>query len=218
MDGTNAIHRFGAVVQGAWILSLATILATATAAEQTAPPAAARPSPTVRTAKGDPSTFTRNMPFGQAIDILRRSTDKPLNIVVYWKEIGDNAGVYRDTPIGFDGVKGLSLGQHLKVLLGSISATSPVRLGYVVHGGVIIIATTDRLPKPSRVTRVYDVSDLVAPPSQAFGPGMMGGFGGGFGPGAGLGGPMDMGHFGQYGASRGLSGAARSSQGRSGRR
>ena len=46
-----------------------------------------------RTVRANPATFTPEMPFGEAIQILRNSTRPPLNIIVLWKEIGDNAGI-----------------------------------------------------------------------------------------------------------------------------
>lgn len=155
------------------------------------------------------------MPFGEAIQILRHSTGKPLNIVVLWKEIGDNAGVYPETPIGFDGLSGLTVRQNLEILLGSISATSTNRLGYVVNRGVIVIATLERLPKPRKETRVYDVSDLVAPPSGALGPGMMMG---GFGRSMGFGATGSLGRSNLYGTTGGFRGLVGTSQGRGRRR
>ncbi len=192
------------------LLALMVLVSTIDAAEPTpSPPINSRSRPKV-----SPSTFTRDMPFSQAIEILRHSTKRPLNIVVYWKEIADNAGITHETPIGVDGIAGLTVRQHLEVLLGSLSATSSAKLGFVVNRGVIVIATEDRLPKPRKITRVYDVSDLVAPPSRAFGPGMMGGFG----PGMGFNGPMGMGGLGQYGNLRSQPGMIRSTRGPNRRR
>jgi len=54
----------------------------------------------------------------------------PLNISVLWREIGDNAGIYRDTPIGIDDVEGLRIGQYLDLPL-SLSAGASARLGSV---------------------------------------------------------------------------------------
>lgn len=139
------------------------------------------------------------MSFERAIDILRHSTRPPLNIIVLWRELEANAGIDRTTEIGIDGVSGIRLRQCLELLLTSLSATSPVRIGYAVEHGVITIATVDSLPQPKRVTRVYDITDLAAPPSQAGGFGMMpgmgmmpGGMGMGMMPGMGMGG-MGMG-------------------------
>lgn len=128
-------------------------------------PSADTPAPrTPRT----PASFTRDMPLSDAIDILRHATSPPLNIVVYWRDLDTNAGIYRDTPIGFDAVSGLRLRQYLEILLNALSATSLARIDYVVDRGVIVIATEDALPKSRHVTRVYDVTELLAPPSRPF--------------------------------------------------
>ena len=127
----------------------------------------------------NPSSFKPDMPLREAIDILRNSTVPPLNIVVMWKDLDENADITRDTPIGMDGVSGVPLKTHLRLLLMSLSSGSTAQLGYIVDGNVIIIGTKDSLPK-KMVTRVYDISDLVAPPSMA---GMMPGMGMGIGMG-----------------------------------
>ncbi len=112
------------------------------------------------------ASLTPQTPFSEAIDILRNSTTPPLNIVVLWKQLADGAGVYRETPIGLDGLSGLRAGQCLDLLILSLSAGASAKLGYVVDKGVITISTTDTLPARKPVTRVYDISDLVAPPAR----------------------------------------------------
>ena len=119
----------------------------------------------------DPSTFKRDMPLSEAVDILRNSTSPRLNIVVLWKDLEENADIYPETPIGIDGVTGVSLSRHLKSLIEGVSGGSPERLGYVVDEGVVVISTLGSLPE-RMVTRVYDITDLVGQPSQG---GMMGG-------------------------------------------
>jgi len=182
-------------------------------------------------ARANPASFTPEMPFGEAIQILRHSTRPPLNIIVLWREIADNAGIYRDTPIGIDGVPGLRVGHYLDLLLLSLSAGASARLGYTVEKGVVVIGTTDRRPV-KRVTRVYDVSDLVAEPARYFlpmmgmgamgmggmfgGMPMMGSYGGGFGAGYGAGGGFMSG--GSYGTGRGLSGLVNNLYGGAGQR
>jgi len=126
------------------------------------------------------------MPFGEAIDILRYSTNPPLNIVVLWRDLAEKADIDKTTPIGMDGVSGIPLGKHLELLLMSVSAGSTAKLGYVVEKGVIIIATTESLPRKVQ-TRVYDITDLVAEPANyswrnMMGPmGPMGSYGGSYG-------------------------------------
>jgi len=111
-----------------------------------------------------PSSFTPDMAFNEAINILRNSTVPKLNIAVLWKDLEENADIYRDTPIGIYGVSKVPLRTHLKLLLMSVSAGSAEKLGYVVEDGVIIIATQGSLPKKMK-TRVYDITDLVGAPA-----------------------------------------------------
>jgi hypothetical protein len=161
--------------------------------------AAASPRPDTQSnspnrASVGPSSFTPNMPFGEAINILRYSTVPPLNIAVRWRDLEENADIYRDTPIGMDGLSGVPLRTHLKMLLASVSGGGVEKLGYVVDEGVIVIATQRSLPRKMKV-RVYDVTDLVSEPANyrfmpgfgmPFGGGMMS-FGGGMMPfGAGM--------------------------------
>lgn len=118
----------------------------------------------VKRAATGPSSFTPNMTFGEAIDILRNSTTPRLNIAVLWKDLEEKADIYRDTPIGMDGLSKVPLRTHLKVLLMSVSGGSAEKLGYVVDDGVIIIATQSSLPRKMKA-RVYDIADLVAEPA-----------------------------------------------------
>ncbi|MHC4160207.1 MAG: hypothetical protein ACYSSO_14135 [Planctomycetota bacterium] len=164
-----------------------------------------------------PSSFKPDMPFSEAIDILRNLTIPPINIVVLWKDLEENADIYRDTPIGMNGLSGVPLKTHLKVLLMSVAGDSVEKLRYVVEDGVILIATQGSLPRRN-VTRIYDVTDLVSEPANygqigrmlgmqnmmmsgmsgmmgGMGGGMMGGMGGGMMPfgGSGFGGMMPFG-------------------------
>jgi hypothetical protein len=198
---------------GGYILPLLVVATTLSAAASAADPnKPADPNASVRRAKAPVQTITvppvrpvqpvrrssasltRNTPLSEAIDILRNATTPPMNIVVLWRDL-ENAGIYRDTPIGFDGVPGLKVGQCLDLLTASLSAGASAKLGYVVRNGAVVVATTDGLPAPQKMARVYDISDLVAEPARYFYPsfgfgGMgYGGYGGGMmGPGGGYGG------------------------------
>ncbi len=116
----------------------------------------------------DLSALTPETPFAEAIEILRNSTKPPLNIIVFWRDLEENSDVDRHTPIGLEGVSGVSLGKNLELMLMSVSA-DPKSLGYVVENGVIIIATKDSLPTKRRA-RIYDVTDLVGRPANYFSP------------------------------------------------
>jgi len=125
--------------------------------------------------KVSPSSFRPDMPLREAINILRNCTNPPLNIVVKWKDLDENADINPETLIGMDGLNNVSIGTHLGILLMSLS-TETAELGYIVDGNVIVIGVKENLPK-KMVTRVYDVADIVAPPSMAnpmMGMGMMG--------------------------------------------
>jgi len=118
----------------------------------------------VKRTTANPSSFKPDMPFSEAIDILRNAIVPKLNIVVLWKDLEENADIYRETPIGMDGLSRVPLRTHLKILLMSVSAGGAGELGYVVDEGVIIIATRGSLPK-KMVTRIYDITDLVSEPA-----------------------------------------------------
>lgn len=180
-------------------------------------PAQTPRKPPSRPATPTPASFTPQMPLGEAVDILRNCTTPPLNIVVLWRSL-DSAGIYRDTPIGIDGQPGLRVGQYLDLLVLSLSAGALDQIGYTIHGGVITIGTTTVLPARRQITRVYDISDLVAPPAgfgrlpMGFGGmygnqmmGLPGGYGAGLGAGYGIGSPYLPGGSGNL---RGLVGSA----------
>ena len=125
----------------------------------------------------DLSSLTLDTPFSEAIDLLRNSAGPPLRIVVLWRDLSENANIERDTPIRIDGVPRIRLRTGLEILLMAVSG-SFAELGYVVEHGVIIIATKDSLPA-KMITRVYDISDLLARPARfgfGFAPGLVGGW------------------------------------------
>ena len=125
----------------------------------------------------DLSVLTPDMPFAEAIDILRNVTDPPLNIVVLWKDLTNNAFIERNTPIGFQGPAHIPLATGLGLLLASVSEGLD-ELDYTVEKEVIVIATKQYLAG-RMVTRVYDITDLAQRHSGApFGP-FTGGYGGG---------------------------------------
>ncbi|MBM4024492.1 MAG: hypothetical protein FJ280_03690 [Planctomycetes bacterium] len=177
-------------------------------AEVEAPVAPARPDPPKPPAPRPPASLTRQTPLSEAIDILQNATTPPLRIVVLWKPLGE-AGIYRDTPIGLDGVAGLRAGQFLDVLMLSLSAGASARLGYAARDGVITISTVDTLPVSRPVARIYDISDLVAAPARyslpslgfatGYGGPMMpvGGYAGSLGRGPGTAAPRTSGRAGQ---------------------
>lgn len=113
----------------------------------------------------DLSGITIGTPFGQAIEILRNSTHPPLNIVVFWNDLRDNALIDRNTPVGAEPISGVSLRKNLEILLASLSA----KLDYTVTDGVIVIATKEALPKKMQ-RRTYDITDLSSRPADYYSP------------------------------------------------
>ena len=103
--------------------------------------------------------FTPEMSFAEAIEQIKYCVDPPLPIVVIWKDLYDNADIDRTTPANIDEISGVSPGRALKLLLTSVSGGYD-RLGYIVEGGIIMIATAESLPERWE-TRVYDISDLL---------------------------------------------------------
>ena len=162
----------------------------------TAPKTAPSPAkPVLRAGVRTPASFTQEMPLSEAIDILKNCTNPPLPIVVLWRDL-DGAGIYRETAIGIDGIPGLRLSQYLDLLVLSLSAGATADIGYTVHHGVITIASTSALPATKPITRVYDITDLVSPPSSPFPPMGFGGMYGGqmMGPAGSYGGGLGMGY------------------------
>jgi hypothetical protein len=113
------------------------------------------------------SSLTPDTAFAEAIDILRHSVKPPLNIVVFWRDLEDNADVDRDTPVGMEGLSGITIKNHLELILASVSAMADTELSYAVEDGIIRIATKDSLPKVMK-TRVYDITDLTARPARYY--------------------------------------------------
>ena len=113
------------------------------------------------------SLLTPDTTFAEAIDVLRNSVKPPLNIVVFWKDLEENADVDRNTPIAIQGPRDTTLRKHLQLILASLSATADTELAYAIEDGIIKIATRDSLPKIMK-TRVYDITDLTAPPARFF--------------------------------------------------
>jgi hypothetical protein len=107
----------------------------------------------------DVSGWTLDTTFSQAIDELKSSVDPPLRLIVLWKDLYDNVGIDRQTPIMMDGISGVPLRAALSSLLMAV-AGSPGQLGYVIDGGVITVGTKDSLREKWH-TRVYDISDLL---------------------------------------------------------
>jgi hypothetical protein len=113
--------------------------------------------------RSDLTGLTSDTPFGRAIEVMRNCTRPPLNIVVFWNDLRDNAGIDTQTPIGVDLVRGISLRKNLEIMLTSLS-TRQTKIDYTIIDGVIVIATKNSLPKNMQL-RSYDITDLASRPA-----------------------------------------------------
>jgi len=121
-----------------------------------------------------PLVWTEDTTFGAAIDILTNR----LPLLVLWKDLEENAGIDKDTPVGISAVPGASLQKNFQLLLLSVSAKGMEKLGYTVEGGIITVATIGSLPV-TKSAMVFHVGELLSVPSTGFGTMGSGGFGGG---------------------------------------
>ena len=142
----------------------------------------------------DLSAWRSEMGFAEAIEMLRTSTVPPLPMIVFWRDLDENAFVRKDTPIGLSGVSRIPVRRALQLLLLAVGRNGD-ELEYVAQDGVITVATKRLGLGSRRVTRVYDTGELASPPST----GLFGTFGG---MGTGMGG-MGMGGMGTGGMGMG---------------
>lgn len=110
----------------------------------------------------DLSELMPQMSFSDGIEELKDSVEPPLKIIVMWRDLEENAAIYRTTPINMDEISGVKLGTALRLLLESVGNFA--ELSYAVKDGAIIIATKASLPKTFE-TSIYDVTDLTGRPA-----------------------------------------------------
>jgi general secretion pathway protein D len=142
----------------------------------------------------DLSMLTEETTFAEAIDILRKSVDPPLAIIVLWGDLSENAFIEQDKPIEMSGqgLFAVTVKTGLESLLQAVGSGGFEELDYVVDEGVIKIATVESLPT-KLVNKVYDVSELFSAPASFDILGMFGGQGGQGGGGQGGGGGGGLG-------------------------
>ncbi len=109
----------------------------------------------------DLSALTSETPLSEAFNIIRNAVSPPLNIVVKWNDLAENAFIEKSTPINMEGLPAVSLGKGLELLLQSVSG-GLAELAYNVEEGVIVIGTRSQL-RVQMVTQVYDITDLLLP-------------------------------------------------------
>jgi len=104
----------------------------------------------------DLSNLAPTVSFSEALEIFKNCVKPPLNIVVLWRDLFDNADIGQTTPINMDPIRSIPLRGALDLLLKSVSG-GVTELSYVVRDGVITIATRESLPTDFE-TIVYDIS------------------------------------------------------------
>jgi hypothetical protein len=103
-----------------------------------------------------PEVAVRDMPLDQVVDFLAELTH--VNIVVRWQTLAD-MGIPRDLPISLQ-AKNLRLSQVLWLVMNEAGG-SEVKLAYRACGTLLVLSTEQDLGREV-LTRVYDVSDLLA--------------------------------------------------------
>jgi type II secretory pathway component GspD/PulD (secretin) len=114
----------------------------------------------------DLSQLTPEMPFSEAIEVLKNSVDPPLKMFVNWRDLSDNADIDQTTPIHMDPISAIPLRKALGLLLEAVSGGF-ANINFIVEGGVITIATVESLPSEME-TLVYDVTDLIGRPADFY--------------------------------------------------
>jgi type II secretory pathway component GspD/PulD (secretin) len=114
----------------------------------------------------DLTQLTPEMPFSEAIEVLKNSVDPPLRMFVNWRDLSDNADIDQTTPINMDQISAIPLKNALGLLLEAVSGGF-ANINFIVEGGVIKIATAESLP-PVMETLVYDITDLIGRPADFY--------------------------------------------------
>ena len=101
----------------------------------------------------------------EAFELLRNGVHPPLQLIVLWKELLDNAEIEMTTPIEMDGLPNVRLGMALKLVLKSLSGGF-YHLDYHIENGVVVVSTKRKtlIDAPSRLilAKLESVDQLFA--------------------------------------------------------
>ncbi|MEP0846494.1 MAG: hypothetical protein HRF50_06680 [Phycisphaerae bacterium] len=103
-----------------------------------------------------PALKFERMPLSDAFELIEQLSGA--TIAVRWERLV-SAGVARDEPVSLDGQR-LRLDQALWLIMNQ-PALADARLAYRAEGTVIIVSTADDFAQ-LMITKVYDVTDLLA--------------------------------------------------------
>lgn len=111
----------------------------------------------------DLSSLTKDTPFREALEILRNSVEPPLELVVFWEDLWENAYISPDTPINMQFLGAMQLRRALELLL-KHSSIRLSEVGFVVEDGFIAIATKEFLHR-KLLLNVTGIADLIGAPA-----------------------------------------------------
>ena len=128
----------------------------------------------------DCSMLSDDTPLSEALTLLAESVQPRLPLLILWKDLQVNGFIEKETPIGVEGLGQIKLRQAMNIILRSVSAGGS-RLVLFTEGGMITLGTEQTLLS-NKLTRVFAVEDLLAPPStgEMYNQGGVGNRGGGF--------------------------------------
>jgi hypothetical protein len=93
----------------------------------------------------DLSSLNPQTPLADAVQILRKSVEPPLNIVVLWNDLMDNLEIEPATPINIDGMTRVKLGTALDLLVRGMLPSVSAKSVWRIKDDAIVIATAGGL-------------------------------------------------------------------------
>jgi len=111
----------------------------------------------------DLSSLTKDTPFSEALEILRNSVEPPLELIVFWQDLWENAYISPDTPINMQFLGAMQVRRALELLL-KYSSSRLTEVGFVVEDGFITIATKEFLRR-NLLLNVTNIADIVGAPA-----------------------------------------------------
>ncbi len=111
----------------------------------------------------DVSALSPEMPFSEAIEILKHAAEPPLPIVVLWNELQDRCGIEPVTPIGMDGPPAVRLETALKMVIAAVSGGNS-DISYQIDDDVIVIREGELQTPPTSIalSTQEDTQELIA--------------------------------------------------------
>ncbi len=96
------------------------------------------------------SGLTPEMPVSEAVERLRNSVEPPLQIVVLWRDLEENAQITPDSPIQMDGLADVKVRTALEALLEALGAGT-IELSFRIGDNMVTVGTAETLGVPARL-------------------------------------------------------------------